>query len=435
MAKVVVMPKLGLTMTEGEVTRWHKSEGDKVNPGDALFEVATDKITNEVEATDRGILRKILIPENQSTACLEPVAIIAGPDEDITSLIGKSDGNQVQEATTSVVENKVEKVTEETPKRDGKISASPIAKKLAAENNMDISLVTGTGPNGRIVLEDVENYLKNNASTIKASPLAEKIAAENQVDLSEIKKDSRIMKEDVLAHINEKNAKVAFNPIETRTPMTQMRKVIANRMSESWSVSPAVTFDLRVDVTRLKEIRNQLKEIHKVTFTDLLVKFVAVTLMEFPYLHSSIDNNEIITRNYANIGVAVALDGGLVVPVVKYANAKGLREISNEMKVLAEKARKNELSPDEMTGGTFTISNLGMYGIESFSPIINQPEVAILGVNTITETPVVVNGEVVIKPLMNISLTTDHRVVDGSVAAQFLARLKEYIEKPEILLL
>ena len=422
MAKLVIMPKLGLTMTEGEVTHWYKDEGDAVTAGEALFEVATDKITNDVEATESGILRKILISENESTACLEPVAIIASADEDIRSILNQSDHEGIEvEAVSKRMESVVDTKKMESPSKQGRIKASPVAKKLAAENNVDLVLLQGTGPKGRITLEDVEKFINtSDSSKEKATPRAEK---------------SDVISIDSLNLVNENNLALATQPTETRIPLSQMRKVISTRMSESWNVSPAVTFDIRVDMTRLIEIRNGLKEIHKISYTDLLVKIVATTLLEFPYLNSSLENNEIVTRNYANIGVAVALESGLMVPVVKYANTKGLKQISDEVKALAEKARNNELSPDQMTGGTFTISNLGMYGIESFSPIINQPEVAILGVNTITETPVVENGEVVIKPLMNISLTADHRVVDGSLAAQFLARLKQYIEKPEILLL
>ena len=400
MAKLVVMPKLGLTMTEGEVTQWYKAEGDPVTAGDALFEVATDKITNDVEATENGILRKILVPEYESTACLEPVGIIASADEDISSFINQSDQETSEgKEEPKPIEDVVAAEKIESSVKKGRMIISPIAKKLASEKNVDLTLIKGTGPNGRIVLEDVESYVQN-----AASPKVE-------------------------------NAALAANPGETRIPMSQMRKVISTRMSESWKTSPAVTFDIKVDVTRLKEMRESLKEIHNITFTDLLIKIVATTLLEFPYLNSTIDQNEIVTRDYVNMGIAVALDEGLMVPVVKYANTKGLKQISDEVKQLAEKARKNELTPDEMTGGTFTITNLGMYGIEAFSPIINQPEVAILGVNAITETPMVENGEVVIKPLMNVSLTADHRVVDGSVAAQFLAKLKRYIEKPEMLLL
>ncbi|AOY75859.1 dihydrolipoamide acetyltransferase family protein [Clostridium formicaceticum] len=435
MAKVVTMPKLGLTMTEGKLTKWYKAEGEEIQAGEVFFDVTTDKLTNEVEATESGIVRKLLVKEEDVVECLKPVAIIAAADEDISSLIAASGSTGDEAIDIETSDENTEKASVDKPKEGRRIKASPVAKKLAEENNIDLELVTGTGPNGRITLEDVENYINSAAKKVKASPMAEKTAAALDVDLCEIKKDSRIMKEDVYNYLKDKDVQGQTNLIETRIPMSQMRKIIASRMFDSWRVSPAVTFDIKVDVTRLKEIRNWLKSTCKVTFTDLLVKIIATTLLEFPYLNSRIENDEIVTRNYANIGVAVALEGGLVVPVVKYANTKGLKQISSEVKELAEKARNNELSQEDLTEGTFTITNLGMYGIESFSPIINQPEVAILGVNTITDTSVVVNGEIVIKPLMNLSLTADHRVVDGAVAAQFLSRVKEYIEKPEMLLL
>ncbi|AOT72504.1 dihydrolipoamide acetyltransferase family protein [Geosporobacter ferrireducens] len=435
MAHVVTMPKLGLTMKEGKLTKWHKKEGDPVNAGEALFDVATDKLTNEVQAVESGILRKVLAAEWEVIECLKPVAIIAGADEDITHLLGDSDQKANENNKRVNNDGVMEKITADKPKDGGRIKVSPVAKKMAEENNIDLSLVRATGPNGRITLEDVENYMKNLSKEPKASPMAAKIADALNVDLKEIKKDSRIMKEDVYHYLKDKAVTASEEPGERRVPMSQMRQVIAGRMSDSWSISPVVTYDIKVDVTRLNEIRNQLKDICKVTFTDLLIKIIATALLEFPYINSRIDNNEICIRNYANIGVAVALEGGLVVPVVKYANTKGLKQISEEVKTLAQKARDNELSQDDVTGGTFTITNLGMYGIESFSPIINQPEVAILGVNAVTETPVVENGEIMIKPLMNLSLTADHRVVDGAVAAQFLAKVKACVEKPAMLFL
>ncbi|MFA9422963.1 MAG: dihydrolipoamide acetyltransferase family protein, partial [Sedimentibacter sp.] len=199
--------------------------------------------------------------------------------------------------------------------------------------------------------------------------------------------------------------------------------------------SPTVNYNIKVDTTAIKQIREDLKESMKISYTDILVKIVSKVLLEYPLLNSSIDGNEIITRNYVNMGVAVALPDGLLVPVIKFANTKGLKDISTEIKSLGQKAKNNELIPDELRGGTFTLSNVGMYGIESFTPIINQPEVAILGVNAINEEAKVINGELKIKPMMNLSLTADHRVVDGAVAAEFMAKLKEYIEKPGLLLL
>ena len=243
------------------------------------------------------------------------------------------------------------------------------------------------------------------------------------------------MKADVLAFKQNADLLKFADPQDSSKPMSAMRKIIASRMSASQETSATVNYNQRVDTTAMKQLREELKSTAKITYTDILVKILARALLEFPLLNSSIVGTDIVTRNYVNIGVAVALPDGLIVPVVKFANKKDLGAISSEIKALAEKARTNELETDEITGGTFTITNIGMFGMESFTPIINQPEVAILGINTIIDTPMVVDGQVVIKPMMNLSLTADHRVVDGSVAAAFVARLKELIEKPGLLLL
>ena len=243
------------------------------------------------------------------------------------------------------------------------------------------------------------------------------------------------MKADVLQYKQQADFLKFADHQDTTKPMSAMRKIIASRMSASQETSATVNYNQRVDTTSMKQLREELKSTAKITYTDILVKILARALLEFPLLNSSIVGTDIVTRNYVNIGVAVALPDGLIVPVVKFANKKDLGAISSEIKALAEKARTNELETDEITGGTFTITNIGMFGMESFTPIINQPEVAILGINTIIDTPMVVDGQVVIKPMMNLSLTADHRVVDGSVAAAFVARLKELIEKPGLLLL
>ncbi len=435
MAKIIVMPKLGLTMKEGTLVCWNKKEGDEIKVGEVLFEISTEKLSNDFESSDDGIVRKLLVEEGDVVECLKPVAIIGSADEDISSLLNdySSDSEAVEQKDTKLMEKEVKEVKGSERER-GRIKASPPAKKMALENNIDITLIEGTGPQGRIIIEDVEKYIENSKNEIKASPMASKIAKELNIDLSKIEKDGRVMKEDVLS-LCKCNKDSEDKYLEKRVKMSQMRKVIASRMHESWITSPTVTYDIKVDMTNLKRFKDALKEVHKVTYTDLLVKIVSKVLLQYPLLNCSVDGNELILRNFVNMGIAVALDEGLVVPVVKYADEKGLEEISTTIKELADKAKKNELKPDEITGGTFTITNLGMYGIEYFSPIINQPEVAILGVNKITETPIVQNGEIVIKPLMNLSLTADHRAVDGSVAAQFLGKLKAFIEKPEMLIL
>lgn len=438
MATLVQMPKLGLTMVEGTITAWFKKEGDLVEEGESLFEVSTDKITNEINSTASGIVRKILVQEGESCGIKKTVAIIAEENENISSYLVED-----IEENISLTDEVTEEATDEVDALEknagvivtGIVKASPLAKKIAKDHGLDLSIITGTGPKGRVIEKDVIAFMKGSQYKVKASPVAVKVARELAVDLKEINKAKRIMKADVYHYVEAQRRSADAKREEKRVPMSQMRKVIAKRMHESWSGSPSVTFNMKADVTELKNLKNQLSTEEKITYTDLLVKIVAKALIEFPYMNSSIDGNEIILRDYANVGVAVALKEGLVVPVVKLADSKGLKEISSEVKELADKARNNELSEEDYTGGTFTITNLGMFGMESFTPIINPPEVAILGVNSIIETPIVEDGVITIKPMMNLSLTADHRVVDGAVGAQFLARVKEYIEKPGKLLL
>lgn len=433
MANILVMPKLGLTMSEGVISNWRKQEGDIIKKGEILFDVETDKLTNEYEAINEGVLRKILVSSG-TVPVLAPVAIIGDEDEDITELLSRTGAGEAEE--TDVKTDNNAKSSTVAAVTGGRVKASPRAKKIAAELGVDINLIKGTGADGSITENDVKNYSEKEKENKKKVSPAALLAAENiGVDISKIEKDTRIMKDDVIKFKLSEELQRFADPQEFRKPMSAMRRIIAKRMLESKQVSPTVTFNIKVDITAMKQFREEIKETAKISYNDILVKVLSRILLEFPLLNSSVEENDIIIRNYVNVGVAVALPEGLLVPVVKYANVKGLKEISEEIKTMAEKAKNNELSPDELTGGTFTISNLGMYGIESFAPIVNQPEVAILGVNSIREEAVVVNGELKIKPMMNLSLTADHRVVDGAVAAEFLAKLKDYIEKPGLLLL
>lgn len=437
MANFIVMPKMGLTMTEGVILNWRKQEGDMIKKGDIIFDVETDKLTNEYDSKAEGVLRKILVEEG-TVPVLAPVAIVGDKDEDIADLLEQAGGSAEPSLETEQPEGVPSEISSGSlaSNKGGRVKASPRAKKIARELGVDISLVKSTGPDGSVTENDVKSYadkLKNDSK--KASPTAVVVASQLGVDTNEIEKDTRIMKDDVIKYKISKELTKYAAPQEFRKPMSSMRKVIAKRMLESKQVSPTVTYNLKVDTTAMKKLREDMKDEMKISYNDILVKVLSKVLLEFPVLNSSVDGNEVVTRNYVNMGVAVALPEGLLVPVVKYANVKGLKEISEEVKALASKAKSNELTSDDLTGGTFTISNIGMYGMESFTPIVNQPEVAILGVNAINEEVKVVNGEITIKPMMNLSLTADHRVVDGAEAARFMARLKEYIEKPGLLLL
>ncbi len=433
MAEFIVMPKMGLTMTKGFLTNWRKKEGDTVNKGDILFDVETDKLTNKIEAKTSGVLRKILV-DKKTVNILVPVAIIGAADEDISDLLKEAAAGMSEKAEAPKVTGiKGEAVPAPVRKPGERAKISPRARKTAEELKVDYNLVPGTGPGGAITEEDIRKFAETPKR--KISPVAALVAEQLGVDTGGIEKDTRIMKADVLKYKLDENLAKYADPQEYRRPMTNMRRIIAERMLDSVQTSPSVSFNIKVDTTGMKVLRDELKDTFKVSYTDILVKIVSQVLLKYPLLNSSLDGEEIITRNYVNMGVAVALPEGLLVPVVRYSNVKGLKDISKEIRDLGERAKTNSLIPDELSGGTFTISNLGMFGIESFTPIINQPEVAILGVNAINKEPVVVNDEVLVKPMMNLSLTADHRVVDGALAAEFLAKLKEYIEKPGLLLL
>lgn len=436
MAKVVVMPKLGLTMTEGTVSQWLKKEGDAVREGESLFSVETDKLTNTIEASASGVLRKILVAEGTTVPVLDKLAVIAGAEEDISALLAGTAAPAGAAAPAAAPAPAAPAVQRQEGER---VVASPAAKKLAKELGVDIALVTGTGPKGRVTEDDVKNFKAAPAApaepAVKASPLAAKVAADAGIDLKDVPAHGRVLAADLLSFLEGSREKGAEQTREEVVPMNGMRKAIAKNMLASHMTSPTVTFNLGVDMSAMKDYREQLKakEI-KVSYTDLLVKFVAKALTEYPLLNCSVEDNKIIYKHYVNMGVAVALPNGLVVPNVPDADKKSLTQIHDEVKELADKARSGGLPMEALRGGTFTITNLGMYGIESFSPIINQPEVAILGVTAMEDKVVVVNGEIVIRPIMNLSLTADHRVVDGSVAAEFLQRVKTLLENPALML-
>ena len=425
MAFEVFMPQLGLTMEEGTVSKWLVKEGDTVYKVDALVEITTDKLTNEVISEYDGVVLKLVAEEEKDY-----------PVKALLAYIGES-GETVGEAAADTA------ATTSTEKSDnGRVAASPYAKKKAKELGVDYREVVGTGPNGRVIYKNVADFAAaakaNTAPERKASPLAKKVAESIGVDLSSVQSHGRVLAQDILAYLESTREKSAETPADTREtvkPMDGMRKAIAKNMLNSHMTSPTVSFNLSVDMSEMKRYREQLKRSDiKVSYTDLLVKFVSKALTEFPLLNCSVDGNNIIYKNYVNMGVAVALDNGLLVPNIQNTDKKSLTEISRELKELASLAREGKLSPDRLRGGTFTITNLGMYGIESFTPIINQPEVAILGVTTMEDRVVVRNGEIVIRPMMTLSLTADHRVVDGSVAAQFMQRIKTLLENPSLLL-
>ena len=457
MAQYLILPRLGQTMQRGKVSRWLVKEGDLISEGQDIFELESDKLANVETASCSGVLRKILVPAGIEVPILTHVAIVGEASEDISAMLEESNAAPEKKEPEKSAEQ-AEKAPADNAAPPKRIAASPRAKKIAKEKGIDLALVTGTGPGGRITEEDVENYLKAPKESakepapaaekepaeekVKATPLTQKAAAALGIDLNAFRKADRIVGEDLLALLKEALAgapagiQSAGELSETVKPMNGMRKAIATNMLRSVQTSPMVTYTISAEMTNLKNFRDQLKANgFKVSYTDILVKFVSQALKDYPVLNSSIEGDSIIYKNYINMGVAVALEGGLIVPNIKNADQKSLTEISDILKDLADKARNGGLTMDDYTGGTFTITNLGMYGMESFTPIINQPEVAILGVNSMVDRPVFdEQGALVRKTFLPLSLTADHRAVDGAVAAQFLHRLKVLLENPALLL-
>lgn len=435
MAIIISMPKLGLTMTEGLVAKWYKKEGDTVKSGDALFEVETDKLTNQVEADCEGILLKIVADEGDTVPCTQPVAYIGKAGETITD---RAAPTLTPMAAAQREEAPAAARTAQKAGVDPKyILASPAAKHLAAQRGISLHAIAASGPNGSVILSDVEAYEAMPGA--KASGLAAKIAKELDMDLSSIAAEGRVMGADVLraAVVREQGGMQAD---DTSIPLNGMRKTIARRMKESWSISPRVCFEMEVDCTNMIALRKQLKKPFeqqglKLNYNHILMLSAARALIEYPDVNASLDGDTLIRHGAINIGLAVGMENGLLVPNLKHCERLGLLGIAAGTEDMITRAREGKLSMDELGGGTFTITNLGMYGMRSFSPIINQPELAILGVNAIIDTPIAIDGQIVVRPVMNLNLVADHRAIDGVKAAKFLHRIVELLETPALLLM
>jgi pyruvate dehydrogenase E2 component (dihydrolipoamide acetyltransferase) len=453
MATKVILPMLGQTMEEGTITKWLKQEGDTVEKGEPLLEVMTDKVNMEVESPASGVLRKILAQVDETVPVMDVIAIIGTADEPIDDILAEIKKETPTASEPSPTESAKPATSDLSPTptsqplSPSKIFISPRAKRLAHEYGLDIQLLAGrgTGPQGRIVERDVKAYIAEMAETskVKATPLAAKIAEDKGIDLREIVGSGpagKITKEDVLQAVAPPPS--GLPQLESKAiPFTGMRKMVADNVSRSAQTAPHVTLVAEADVTELVKIRKQILEEFerkygtRLTFTDLIVKAVARAILDHPIINSSLQGNEIRLFSDVNIGVAVAIEGGLVVPVIKNADKKSLAEISTELKTLVEKGRSGNLSPNEITGGTFTITNLGSYGVDVFNPIITPGQSAILGVCRIAEKPVVVDGQIAIRSMMNLCLSFDHRVLDGAPAAEFLQTVKRLLESPYQLLI
>ena len=434
MAYEILMPKLGLTMTEGTVEECKFREGDYVKKGDALFSVSTDKLTNDVESEAEGVLLKILLPAGETAPCKAVVGYLGQEGESVPGGAKPDEGTAAPQTETAPAAKPAYE------RRSGEpVIASPAAKKLAREKHIELSLVEGTGPKGRITLEDVENFLKAEAEKlpVKTSPTAAKLAAELGVDTTTLGVEGRVMKADVLAAAE--SAGVGRVPESNELPpvrVNSLRRSIAANMLNSWHTSPRVVYTMPVDCTAMKALRAQLKARGAaVSYNHIIMKVAAKALTEFPDMNARFADNSLIRYRHVNMGLAVAKNDGLIVPNVKQCEEKSLSEIAQATERLIEAVRSGSITMEDITGGTFTITNLGNYGVTYFSPIINQPELAILGVCAMADTPVVRDGEVVIRPMMNLCLSADHRVIDGVMGAAFLKRVCELLENPCLLLL
>ena len=460
MAKTLELPALGNSMEEGTITQWFKSEGEAVAKGEALYEVMTDKVNMEVEASEAGVLRKILAAVDEIVPVGNAVAIFGTADEDISALLGgvapmptaeAGKGNKAEVMSPTMEDGRMCAIPSQNG--DGGVFVSPRARRSADEHGVDVALLAGrgTGVDGRIVEADVVAFAAKLKAAGKAedkektgprvSPLAQRAAAEQGVSLSEVVgtgHGGKVVHDDVKRAVTPVASPVEAN--QTVVTLRGMRKMVADAVARSASTAPHVTLTLPVDMTEATRFRQQLlPAIEKtygvrVSFTDIIARAVARALADHPYLNSTFAKDQITLHKPVHLGIAVSLGAdGLIVPVVKDAQAKSLGEFSRALKDLVAKAKSNTLAPDEVTGGTFSITNLGTFGVTQFNPIINPPQTAILGVCAIADTVVAINGQPAVRPMMNLCLSFDHRVVDGAPAAAFLAQLKETLEQPYLM--
>jgi pyruvate dehydrogenase E2 component (dihydrolipoamide acetyltransferase) len=446
MATQVIMPKLSPTMEEGQLSRWLKKEGDKVSMGEPLAEIDTDKATMEMQALGNGVLRKILIQEGESAPLGQLIAIIAEPDEDISALISQPTKTQPAKAATASADAKQSAQPEATaitapeapdkvpdkaaanvagngqdpkqtePGPTGRLIVSPLAARMAAESGVDLRSVSGTGPGGRIVKRDVENLIGQgkSASVSSVSQIPQRHL--RAVESGPFQKSSSAQ---ASAYSDE--------------PVSEMRRTIAKRLVTSLGPVPHFFLTTEIEMDRAAEMRSGINSLDpelKISVNDIIIKVAAAALMQHPQVNASFQEKVVRYYEHADIGVAVAIDEGLITPIVRSADQKSLSEIAEEVRDLAERARNRKLRPEEFLGASFSISNLGMFGIDEFTAVINPPEGAILAVGAMSPKPVVRNNEVVVRQMMRVTMSCDHRVIDGATGAKFLQTFKKIIENP-----
>ena len=426
MAEIIRMPKMSDTMEEGVIAGWLKKVGDEVKSGDILAEVETDKATMELESYDDGFLLHVGVKDGESVPVDGVIAIIGEKGENIDDILKEVSNEQnnneavdakdekekivdeddpveenlevIEEEEVKNTEDKIEDINIDFSNESDRIKASPLAKKLASEKGVDISMVKGSGDGGRIIKEDIENFKHSENIPTKEVKLPEIYSEESYEEI----------------------------------PVSQMRKTISKRLAESKFSAPHFYLTMEIDMDNCVEGRNKINETSdvKISFNDIIIKAAAVSLRKHPMVNASFLTDKIRVNNHIHIGVAVAVDEGLLVPVIRFADNKSLSHISTEVRNLAGKAKNKELQPSDWEGNTFTISNLGMFGIDEFTAIINPNDACILAVGGIKNTPVVKNGEIVPGNVMKVTLSCDHRIVDGAIGSAFLKTLKELIEDP-----
>jgi pyruvate dehydrogenase E2 component (dihydrolipoamide acetyltransferase) len=434
MAVKVLMPKGSDTMTEGKVLKWLKKEGDQVSTGEAVVEIETDKVNMEVEAMGSGVLRKVMVDAGKVVPVGELLALIAKPDEDISSLLSPASSTGITEgarpspgagaaptsAPAAAPGASPPVPSAQVPIDGGRVLASPLARKMAQERGLELGRIAGSGPGGRVLRQDVERTVAL-AVGATAAPIPEAAVAGAPSAAPRPTLPSR-------------PAVPLTGPEFYDEPLSSMRKVIATRLLQSKAPVPHFYLTIEVDMDRAKELRESASALNpelKLSYNDIILKACAAALQSHPHVNASFQGESIRYYRRIHLGVAVAVEeGGLITPVIRNCEGKSLQEISREAKDLIARARSRKLNPDEYTGATFSVSNLGMLGIEEFSAVINPPEGAILAVGAVVEKPVVVKGRIEVGLRCRMTLSCDHRVVDGATGAKFLQTLKQILENP-----
>ena len=433
MAEKIIMPKQGLQMTEGTITKWLVKEGDKVEIGQPLFEMETDKNTIQIDSTAAGEVLKLVAKEYETVPITETIAIVGKKGEDFSDLLPKKKEEKKPEpapapaAPAAPAVKSAPAADDTTPiaLEGGRIFVTPRAKMTAERKSIDHKTVKGTGPSGLIIEKDVLA-----AAAVKASPVAKAIAARKGVSITTVTgtgENGKIVKHDILS------GDANLSREDKVIPISGMRKVIADNMMNSVQSMAHAYHKVAVDMSEAKLIRAAFKKAEKkVSFNDIIIMALGRALQEHPRMNAWVEDGKITEKGSVNVGIAVAVDNGLIVPTVRDVQNMTIGEIHDESARLIAKTKAGGLKKEEYSGATFTVSNLGMFGIDEFTAIVNPPQVGILAVGSMTDTPVVRDGQIVIRPMMNLNLVADHRMIDGAYAAKFFSRVKELMETIEL---